>query len=192
MSYPQDYLEGVRGAIGTLDLARIGQAIAWFREARDAGRTIFVCGNGGSACTASHFATELLKGASYGRPRRFRIHALADSFSTMSAYANDLSHECLFAEQLKNLAAPGDLVMGLSGSGNSLNVLRAIEYANSIGCRTLTLTGHDGGKIGPAAQLNINVAAPHQGRIEDTQMIVCHMICYYFMDRVDEQEAAAL
>ncbi len=72
--------------------------------------------------------------------------------------------------------------MGISGSGNSPNVLRAIEYANSIGCRTLVLTGRDGGRLGPLAQLNIHVSAPHMGRIEDAHMIVCHMICYYFME----------
>jgi D-sedoheptulose 7-phosphate isomerase len=72
--------------------------------------------------------------------------------------------------------------MCISGSGNSPNVIRAMEYANSIGCKTLALTGRDGGKLGPLAQLNIQVDAPHMGRIEDAHMIVCHMIGYYFMD----------
>jgi D-sedoheptulose 7-phosphate isomerase len=88
----------------------------------------------------------------------------------------------VFVEQLKNFARPGDLVMGISGSGNSPNVLQAIEYANSIGCRTLALTGRDGGKIGSLAQLNIQVPVGHMGRIEDAHMIVCHMIGYSFMD----------
>ncbi len=158
------------------------QAIEWFREARDAGRHIFVCGNGGSASTASHFAQDMVKGASYNRPARFRILALTDSLSTISAYANDVGYDCVFVEQLKNFAQPGDLVMALSGSGNSANVVQAVEYANSIGCRTLALTGRDGGKLGPAAQLNIHVPEPHMGRIEDAHMIVCHVICYAFMD----------
>jgi D-sedoheptulose 7-phosphate isomerase len=85
-------------------------------------------------------------------------------------------------EQLKNFARPDDVVMGISGSGNSPNVLRAMEYANSIGCKTIALTGRDGGQLGPLAKLNIHVANPHMGRIEDGHMIICHMICYYFMD----------
>ena len=131
-----------------------------FKDARAGGRQIFVCGNGGSASTASHFACDIVKGASYSRPQRFRIMALNDQFATLTAYANDVSYDCVFVEQLRNFAQPGDLVMGISGSGNSPNVLRAMEYANSIGCRTLALTGRDGGKLGPLAQLNIQVAMP--------------------------------
>ena len=93
-----------------------------------------------------------------------------------------MSYEVVFEEQLRNFARKGDLVMAISGSGNSPNVLRALEYANSIGCRTIALTGRDGGKLGPLATLEINVPEPHMGRIEDAHMVVCHMICYYFMD----------
>jgi len=182
MAFAEDYLAGLHQALGTVDLFKVAQAIDWFREVRDAGRHIFVCGNGGSAATASHFATDIVKGASFGREKRFRILALTDSLPTVSAYANDVSYDCVFVEQLKNFAQPGDLVMGLSGSGNSANVIRAIEYGNEIGCRTLALTGRDGGRLGPLAQLNIQVAEPHMGRIEDAHMIICHMICYYFME----------
>jgi D-sedoheptulose 7-phosphate isomerase len=182
MTFPEQYLARVHEAIGSLDVSQIGQAIAWFRDAREAGRHIFVCGNGGSAATASHFVTDVLKGASYNRPRRFRITALTESLPTLSAYANDVCYDCVFAEQLKNFATPGDLVMGISSSGNSPNVIRAIEYANSIGCRTVALTGRDGGKLGPLAQLNIQVRERHTGRIEDAHMVVCHIICYHFME----------
>ena len=115
--------------------------------------------------------------------------ALNDSLSTLTAYSNDVSYECAFVEQLKNFAQPGDVVIAISGSGNSPNVLRAIEYGNSIGCHTIALTGRDGGKLGPLAQLNIQVAHPHMGRIEDCHMIVLHMIAYYFMD-VEHQSGA--
>ena len=182
MSFPQQYKRELLKALDTVDLGQVEQAIRWFAEARVAGRQIFVCGNGGSAATASHFVTDMLKGASYNRPVRFRILALTESMSTLTAYANDVAFECVFVEQLKNFAQPGDLVMGISGSGNSPNVLQAIEYANSIGCRTLALTGRDGGRLGPLAQLNIQVAEPHMGRIEDAHLMVCHMICYHFMD----------
>ncbi|MCS6954183.1 MAG: SIS domain-containing protein [Bryobacterales bacterium] len=183
MSFPQDYKQALQKAIEAIPLEKVEQAIAWFEEALAADRQIFVCGNGGSAATASHFVTDMVKGASYGHPSRFRILALTDSISTITAYANDVSYEAVFAEQLKNFARPGDLVMCLSGSGNSPNVLRAIEYANSIGCRTIALTGRDGGKLGPLAQLHIHVPEPHMGRIEDTHLIICHMIAYRFMDR---------
>ncbi|MGE5644853.1 MAG: SIS domain-containing protein [Acidobacteriota bacterium] len=182
MSFSEQYLARLRATLDGLDLARVEQAIEWFREARDAGRGIFVCGNGGSAATASHLATDILKGASYNREKRFRIIALTDSLPTISAYANDVCYDCVFVEQLKNFAQPGDLVMGISGSGNSMNVVRAIEYGNSIGCRTLALTGRDGGKLAPLASLNIHVPEPHMGRIEDAHMIVCHMIGYRFME----------
>ncbi len=182
MNFPAEYKNSVLDAIERIDLAKVNRAIEWFREARDEGRRIFVCGNGGSAATASHFACDMLKGASYGRPVRFRILALTDSIATLTAYTNDVGYDVVFVEQMRNFAEPGDLFLGISGSGNSPNVLRAIEYANSVGCRTLALTGRDGGKLGPLAQLNIQVEVPHMGRIEDAHMIVCHMICYYFMD----------
>jgi D-sedoheptulose 7-phosphate isomerase len=182
MSFAASYKTDVLQAIEKIDLAQVDRAIEWFKETRANGQSIFVCGNGGSASTASHFVCDIVKGASYKRETRFRIMALTDSLPTITAYSNDVSYECVFAEQLKNFAKPGDLVMALSGSGNSPNVLRAVEYANSIGCRTLALTGRDGGKLGPLAQLHIQVPVPHMGRIEDAHMIICHMIGYYFMD----------
>lgn len=182
MTFSENYKRQLLEAIETIDLELVDQVIEWFREARAAGRRIFVCGNGGSASTASHFACDMVKGASYNRPARFRIQALTDSLATITAYSNDVGYESVFVEQLKNFAQPGDLVMAISGSGNSPNVLRAIEYANSIGCQTLALTGRDGGKLGPMAQLNLQAPVPHMGRIEDVHMIICHMFAYYFMD----------
>src|SRR5579863_7294692 len=182
MEFPELYRAGLLEAIASIDLAKVGEAIEIFAEARDEGRSIFVCGNGGSASTASHFATDMVKGASYNREKRFRILSLVDSLSTLTAYSNDVGYECVFVQQLQNFAQAGDVVMAISGSGNSPNVLHAIEYANSIGCRTIALTGRDGGRLGPLAQLNIQVSHPHMGRIEDGHFIVMHMIGYYFMD----------
>jgi D-sedoheptulose 7-phosphate isomerase len=182
MNFSEQYRAGVLEAIDKIDTARVEQAIEWFREARDAARHIFVCGNGGSATTASHFVCDMVKGASFGREPRFRILALAESLATLTAYSNDVHYDCVFIEQLKNFAQKDDLVMCISGSGNSPNVLRAMEYANEIGCRTIALTGRDGGKLGGMAQLNIHIPAPHMGRIEDAHMIVCHMIAYRFME----------
>ena len=188
-TFPQLYKADVLKAIETIDLEKVNQAIAILAAARDEGRHIFVCGNGGSASTASHFACDMVKGASFKRPTRFRMMALTDSLPTITAYSNDVCYDCVFVEQLKNFAEPGDVLIAISGSGNSPNVLRAVEYANSIGCRTIALSGRDGGKLGPLSQLNIQASNPHMGRVEDVHMIVMHMIGYYFMD-VEMQETA--
>jgi len=150
--------------------------------ARAEGRAIFVCGNGGSASTASHFVCDMVKGASYGRAARFRIQALTDSIPTITAYSNDVSYDHVFVEQLRNFARPDDVLIAISGSGNSPNVLRAVEYANSIGCYTIGLSGRDGGQLAPVSRLSIHVPEPHMGRIEDAHLHICHMIGYYFME----------
>ncbi len=180
--FAQAYREELLNTIALIDMKAVDLAIEWFREARDSGRRIFICGNGGSASTASHFVCDINKGASYSRSQRFKMMALTDNLATITAYSNDISYECAFAEQLKNFAEPGDIVMAISGSGNSPNVVRAIEYANSIGCRTIALTGRDGGRLGPLANVNIQIPVQHMGRIEDAHMIVCHIIGYYFME----------
>jgi D-sedoheptulose 7-phosphate isomerase len=182
MSFALEYKTELLKTLDAIDLQQVEQATEWLREARDNDRHIFVCGNGGSASTASHFACDIVKGASFGRRKRFRIMALTDSLPTITAYSNDVSYECAFAEQLKNFASPGDVLMTISGSGNSPNVIAATQTAKEIGCRTIALTGRDGGKLGPMSDLNIQVPVPHMGRIEDAHMIVCHMIGYYFMD----------
>ena len=172
-SFPELYKADVLRAIETIELEKVGQAIDILIQAREADRRIFVCGNGGSASTASHFVCDMVKGASFRRDKRFRIMALTDSLPTITAYANDVSYDCVFVEQLKNFAEPGDVVMAISGSGNSPNVLQAVEYANSIGCRTIALSGRNGGKLGPMAQLNLQASnpahGPHRGCAHD-----CH------------------
>jgi D-sedoheptulose 7-phosphate isomerase len=187
MSFPQLYKAQLQTALDTIDFDRLNEVIRLLSDARSQGRRIFTCGNGGSASTASHFATDLVKGASYGRDQRFRVLALTDSLPTITAYSNDVSYECVFVEQLKNFAEPGDLVIAFSGSGNSPNVLRAVEYANSIGCPTIGFTGRDGGKLGPLSQIHVHVAHPHMGRIEDAHLILMHMIGYYFMEQGDRE-----
>jgi D-sedoheptulose 7-phosphate isomerase len=182
MSFPEQYKAELFKAIETVDLEKVGKAIEILSLARDEGHHIFVCGNGGSASNASHFVCDMVKGASFNRSSRFRIMALTDSLPTITAYSNDVSYESIFVEQLKNFARPGDVVIAFSGSGNSPNVLRAIEFANSIGCHTIAFSGRNGGQLGPMAELNIQVSHPHMGRIEDVHLIAMHMIGYYFMD----------
>lgn len=182
MTFPESYRASLLGALETIDTEKVNHAIEWFREARAEGRRIFVCGNGGSASTASHFACDVVKGASFGRDSRFRIMALTDQVPTLTAYANDVGYDAVFVEQLKNFAEPGDLFMAISASGNSPNVLRAMEHANAAACKTIALTGYDGGKLAPMAQLSIQVPVAHVGRVEDAHMAVCHMIAYCFME----------
>jgi D-sedoheptulose 7-phosphate isomerase len=182
MMFAAQYRDQLTAMLAGLDMNKVAEATEWFKKAREEGRAIFVAGNGGSMATASHFVCDMVKGASYGRELRFRIVALNESMPTVTAYSNDVSYADAVVEQLKNFANPGDLYMAISGSGNSPNVVRGMEYANSIGCRTLALTGRDGGKLGTLAELNLNVAEPHMGRIEDAHHIICHMIAYSFME----------
>jgi D-sedoheptulose 7-phosphate isomerase len=182
MTYTQTYREKLIETLNGLDLTQVDQAIAWLSEARDQGRTIFMTGNGGSAASASHFVCDMLKGASFQRDKRFRILSLHDNMPTLTAYSNDVDYHDAALEQLKNFAQPGDVVIAISGSGNSPNVLRAIEYGNANGLKTIGLTGRDGGKLGALVQLQIHTPEPHMGRIEDAHMIALHMICYQFMD----------
>lgn len=182
LEFAAAYQKQLADALARMPLDRVAEAAAWLAEARDAGRQIFVCGNGGSAATASHFVCDVLKGCSYGREKRFRILALHDNLPTLTAYSNDVSYEQALAEPLKNYARPGDVLLALSGSGNSPNVLRAVEWANANGLRTIGLTGRDGGRLGRMVQLEIRVPDTHMGRIEDGHMIACHMLAYYFME----------
>ena len=181
-AFTTHYRNHLHETLRQLDLDKVNTAIEWLADARTHGRAIFTAGNGGSASTASHFVCDVLKGASYKRDEKFRILALTDNLATITAYSNDVSYACVFTEQLKNFAKPGDIFLAISGSGNSPNVVEATEYANSAGCKTIALTGRDGGKLGEIAQLNINAPEPHMGRIEDAHLVICHMMAYYFME----------
>jgi D-sedoheptulose 7-phosphate isomerase len=182
VSFPATYRQQLIDVINRIDVARVDQAIDWLKEARQNGRAVFVAGNGGSAATASHFVCDMVKGASFKKPSRFRITALGQNLPTLTAYSNDVAYQDALVEELKNFAQPGDVVLVISCSGNSPNVVRLLEHANAAGLKTVALTGRDGGKLGSMAQLHIHVADPHFGRIEDAHHIICHMMCYHFMD----------
>ncbi len=183
LSFPDLYRKELTKTLEAIDAARVEQVIEVMRSARDTGHRIFTCGNGGSASSASHFVCDMVKGASYGRDRRFKIMALTDQMPAISAYANDVGYEAVFVEQLKNFAESGDVLLAISGSGNSPNVLRAVEYAKSTGCTTIGFTGRGGGKLASLVDLSIVIDSQHMGRIEDAHMIMCHMIGYYFMEQ---------
>jgi D-sedoheptulose 7-phosphate isomerase len=183
VTYFDEYRDSLVEAISSVDLAKVDQLRQLLTAARADGRTIFTCGNGGSASTASHFATDLLKGASYGKDSKFRVIALTDATSTISAYSNDVGYEVVYEEQLRNFIHPDDVVVAISGSGTSENVIRALRFAQSAGAHAVALTGRDGGTLGTVASLHINVAEQHMGRIEDAHLAICHMLAFSFIDR---------
>ena len=180
--FANDYLNDLASLIPQLDRDKIGEAIGMLRQARDADKTIFICGNGGSASIASQMVVDIVKGASLRKKARFRMIGLTDSIATITAYANDEGYETVFLEPLKNFAQPGDVLIGISGSGNSENVLRAIDYANEQGCQTIGLTTGEGGRLREAAKLPLLVPSTHMGRLEDCFFVVTHVLCYAFME----------
>lgn len=184
-TFARNYLDDLARLLPQLDAAKIGQAIAWMRAVRDSGNTIYICGNGGSASIASQMVVDIVKGASLRKATRFKMIGLTDSMATVTAYANDEGYETVFVEQLKNFAQAGDLLISISGSGNSPNVLRAVEYANEVGCKTIALTTGAGGKLKDMAELALTTPSDHMGRLEDCFFILTHVLCYAFMEEPD-------
>ena len=179
----RDYRRALVEALEAIDMATVDAFIETLTNARDTGKRIFVCGNGGSAATASHFATDIGKGASYGRPERFAVYALTDSVPTITAYANDVGYDVVFAEQLAGLASSGDVLVTISGSGRSPNVVAAARSARVLGMTVVSLTGFQGGDMPPLSDIHINVPSDHMGRIEDAHMSICHMVAFSFIDQ---------
>ena len=127
-------------------------------------------------------ANDLGKGASQSAAKRFRVVALTDNAPWITALANDVSYDVVFAEQLWNLGSAGDGLLAISGSGNSPNVLNAVEVAEKVGMETYAFTGFGGGRLAPACDLSIVVDSDHMGRVEDAHTVLMHVICYYFME----------
>ena len=179
--YITTYVSELEETLARLPLGQIEETIEAVLAARERDSQIFVIGNGGSAATASHLAVDLGKGASQASGKRFRVLSLTDNVPWMSALSNDLCYQDVFVEQLKNFARAGDLLLVFSGSGNSENVLRAVRYANSIGCSTIGFSGFQGGKLSEEAQTCLVVSSDHMGRIEDAHLVIQHIITYYLM-----------
>lgn len=170
------YLDCIKACIDNLDRNEIDNFIKLLLSARDKKKHIFVMGNGGSAATASHFCCDFNKGMSYLKEDKFRMICLNDNVSTMLAYANDISYDNIFVEQLKNFLDEGDVVIGISGSGNSKNILNAIDYANANGGITVGLTGFNGGILKQIARYSVNTAVDDMQVTEDVHMMICHLI----------------
>jgi D-sedoheptulose 7-phosphate isomerase len=171
------YLTEAKGIIESLDIGEINCFLNVLMEAREAGKQIFVMGNGGSAATASHFCNDFNKGLSYGidNQKRFKFICLNDNISTVMAYANDVGYDNIFVEQLKNFFNSGDVVIGISGSGNSPNVLKAVEYANSSDGITVGLSGYNGGKLKQIVKYSVHVNVDDMQIVEDLHMMMDHL-----------------
>lgn len=151
-------------------------------KAYDEGKQIFIMGNGGSGSTASHFACDINKGCCFNLGKKFKVICLNDNIPTMLAYANDLSYDKVFVEQLKNFLQPGDVVICISASGNSENVLQAVSYAKKKEALTIGLTGFDGGKLARIVDVPLVAAINDMQKVEDLHMIVVHMLMQYFCE----------
>lgn len=180
--FAQNYLAGLTDVIGGIDPDAIEQAIMAIRDARDHDGTVFSCGNGGSASIASQMVVDLVKGGSYGKPKRIKMLGLTDSISTITAYSNDVSYDCVFVEQLKNWARPGDVLIAISGSGNSGNIIEAVQYANELGVSTIGCTTGEGGRLKDIASIPLLVPSSHMGHLEDCFFVMTHVICYAFIE----------
>jgi len=181
-----DYLKNYRvkclEIMEKVPLENIARVVDVLESACAEGRLIFVCGNGGSAATASHLANDLGKGASLGRHPRFKVLALTDNVPWITALANDLDYSKVFVEQLANFGSRGDVLIGFSGSGNSPNVIEAFRWARENGLVTVGFSGRGGGKLAPLSDYGVTVESDHMGWIEDAHFIIQHLIGYFLME----------
>ena len=146
------------------------------KNARDNNNKIFIMGNGGSASTSSHFVSDLLKTSLTKEAKRTKAISLTDNIPVIMAWANDTSFENIFYSQLENFLEKGDLVIGISGSGNSENVIKAIEFANKKEAKTICLLGRDGGKLAKVSQLNLIITNNDMLTIETMHLLICHLL----------------
>ncbi len=175
-AFAQSYLAKLSTVLSRFDKGQFDRLVRLILDAYEHNRRIFVMGNGGSGATASHFACDLNKGCCMDLEKKFKVVCLNDNLPTLLAYANDLSYESVFVEQMKNFFVQGDLVIGISGSGNSENVLRAVSYANQNKGATAALCGFSGGKLARMAHVPFVAPVDDMQKVEDVHIIVVHMI----------------
>jgi len=185
------YLHYLGSVLNSIEAESIARFIDTLLAARQRGATVFFIGNGGSAATASHFANDLAIGTnSYDRP--FRVVSLTDNQAILTALANDIGYEDIFARQLRVLSCEGDVLVAISASGNSPNLIRAFQQARKAGIKTVAITGFDGGKMKQMADEGIHVptALKEYGPAEDAHMVINHLVSSYLI-RVVQHEALA-
>ena len=170
------YLEELKTVLDGFETDRFTELTEALLAAHARERRIFIMGNGGSGSTASHFVCDLNKGCCLDLEKKFKVMCLNDNMPSLLAYANDISYASVFVEQLKNFFEKGDLVIGISGSGNSENVLQAIRYAAANGGRTAGISGYAGGKLADLVDIPFVARVNDMQKVEDVHMIVVHMI----------------
>ncbi|MHA2225658.1 MAG: D-sedoheptulose-7-phosphate isomerase [Candidatus Hodarchaeales archaeon] len=188
--YTYNYLQEVINLLNQMKeefAVKMGKFAEIMYEARKNKRTIFFMGNGGSAATASHFVGDLSKGTIVEGFPRFKTIALTDNVPNMLAWGNDSSYEDIFVEQLKNLMEPGDVVVGISGSGNSKNVIKAIDYANANGGISIGILGYDGGKLIKSVHEDIHVPSFNMQQVEDIHVLVSHLLTSMIREEQKQQ-----
>ena len=180
----QHYIYLVKSTLDALDPKALEALVEAFHTTYEKGGNIYTMGNGGSGASASHAAGDFLKGASYGLDKRFRMICLNDNLPSMMAIANDIGWESIFVEPLKNFLSPDDLVIGISGSGNSKNVVTALEYANAQGATTVAMSGFKGGKISEIATINVHAPVMDMEVTEDVHMVIFNIVKKQMMARL--------
>jgi D-sedoheptulose 7-phosphate isomerase len=180
----QQYINLVKSTLDSLDPKALELLTDAFHATYEKGGTIYTMGNGGSGASASHAAGDFLKGASYGLEKRFRMICLNDNLPSMMAIANDIGWDSIFIEPLKNFLKPGDLVIGISGSGNSKNVVNALAYANKNSATTVAMSGFKGGKIAKIATINVHAPVMDMEVTEDIHMVIFNIVKKQMMARL--------
>jgi D-sedoheptulose 7-phosphate isomerase len=180
----QQYIDLVKSTLDALDPKALDALVEAFHTTYEKGGNIYTMGNGGSGASASHAAGDFLKGASYGLDKRFKMICLNDNLPSMMAIANDIGWESIFVEPLKNFLSEDDLVIGISGSGNSKNVVNALEYANANGATTVAMSGFKGGKISEIATINVHASVMDMEVTEDVHMVIFNIVKKQMMARL--------
>jgi D-sedoheptulose 7-phosphate isomerase len=183
----RSYLDRLETALAKIPAERVAEMSERLYRAYQDGKQVFVVGNGGSASTASHMAADLAKNTIGPNMRRFRIMSLNDNIPLLTALSNDLGYQRMVTEQLMNLIRPGDVLVAISGSGNSPNVLHAIDYARSQCAQVVGLLGFDGGRAAPLCDTAIIVGSTDYGVVEDAHLILNHILVEYFRDRLSRE-----
>src|SRR6266404_2310156 len=188
--FAKDYIKGLKDVLDRIPLEPVDEIIQAIELAQNNRQQVFVIGNDGSAATASHMMNDLCKGTLGHKGDapwpRLRVIALTDNVSLMTAWANDTDYNHIFSEPLKNLAQRGDLLIAISASGNSPNILAAVEAAKQIGVKVIGLTGFGGGKLAKLAEISFVVPSDGYGPVEDVHIILDHIITGYLYEKLKE------
>lgn len=183
-----EYYDRLINTIKELDIDEINRAMNLILKHYEDGTNIYVFGNGGSAATASHMVVDFNKGACEEVEKKFNFYCLNDNIPSITAIANDLSYDDIFYFQLKNKVKKSDLIIAISGSGNSKNIIKAVEYCKNVGCDIIGMTGYNGGKLKPLSTHSLHVNINDMQISEDLHMVFDHMIMKIFYEHLSGRE----